>query len=38
MGAYYLRYYQPGLPAEYRSRECQNSGRFDLRPGDPHFP
>ena len=38
MGAYYLRFHQPGLPAEYRSRECRNGGRFDLRPADPRFP
>lgn len=38
MGAYYLRYHQPNLPAEYRSRECRDGGRLDLRAGDPRFP
>ena len=38
MGAYYLRYHQPDLPPEYRSRECRNGGRFDLRPKDARFP
>ena len=38
MGAFYLRYQQPGLPPQYRSRECRNGGRFDLRRHDDRFP
>lgn len=38
MGQLYLMAEQPFLPAEYRSRECRNGGRFDLRPSDPTFP
>ena len=34
MGRFYLAFGQPGLPSQYRSRECRNGGRFDLRPND----
>lgn len=38
MGRFYLRFDQPRLPPQYRSRECRNGGRLDVRPGDNRFP
>jgi hypothetical protein len=33
----YLKGY-PNEPDEYRSQECRDGGRLDLRPGSPEFP
>jgi hypothetical protein len=38
MGSFYLRFDQPGLPPQYRSHECRNGGRLDLRRNDDRFP
>jgi hypothetical protein len=38
IAAYIVREVQPALPAEYRSRECFESGPLDLRPGDRAWP
>lgn len=36
--AFYLRFVQPLLPAEYRSRECRPGGAYDLTPDDGRWP
>ena len=38
MGLFYLRFYQPDLPPQYRSPECRKGGRLDLTPRDASFP
>ena len=38
IGLMHLRFAQPLMPAQYRSPECRNGGRFDLRPRDRQFP
>jgi hypothetical protein len=35
--ALYWSHYDQELPT-YRSTECRDGGRYDLRPGDPTFP
>lgn len=38
IGLMHLRVIQPLMPAQYRSPECRNGGRFDLRRADARFP